>query len=791
MKFFQGVRHDRQQNIIRRTPPPRIVKLFKNAWLPENYENIFEKIHHQSGESERANANTADVEHSPIMPSPSSSATADWENAASNILKLKYELPLKKIDPCVVSEALATAPKVEKKAVINLINHLHFIKEQVAIHIKDRTTGEEFLKQGEPGPYLDGKVTIRFADHGVFNISRHVPLNLVIDNRKSLIICPVDLLFKSDESLVLRFPEKAFSYSKRRAVRHTCEGVSAEIVQGGLIMRGVLEDINPNDLRVSADIPEDINDSNSLFLKLSQDNHTYFMGECKILRSDRDTSNIILQPLHNNRPVLKTSKFPNERVRIMPQPVIQFIHPLCGLAVQNKIEDICTNGFSVIVPDKDSLLIPGMIVPQISLQMPGMINSLQCTAQVVYRHRQSKDLLRYGFYILDMSLNDQRRLFDAVSKVVDPHVNMTGAVNMDSLWELFFDSGFIYPDKYGILSSFADNIKETYRKLYGEGQDIFTHITYQDQGMIYAHMSMVKAYESSWIIHHLAARPLRGMRTGLKTLNHFVNYIDCVFRLPVSSKKMLYNFCYYRPENKFSDYYFGGIFRTLKKRESCSMDLYGYMNMAVQADASLPEGWQTDVFSPDDLSGLRKFYEKMGGGLMLDAFALKNRAAEYEGQVSGTIMDMYRKIGLKRSCRVFSLKDRGELKAVLIADHSDLGVNMSELLNSVKIIVTDYELPWTVLKSALSIVGKEYGTDSIMILVYPYDYLKHQGVDCKKTYNFWVISANIDAGEKDVVKEYVRLAKRKYIKERFVKELSGYRLDRLLSRGKKINKQTQ
>jgi len=135
-----------------------------------------------------------------------------------------------------------------------------------------------------------------------------------------------------------------------------------------------------------------------------------------------------------------------------------------------------------------------------------------------------------------MSLHDQRRLFDAVSKVIDPHVNLTGRVNMDSLWELFFDSGFIYPDKYGIISQYTRPLKETYRKLYEEGQDIFTHLTYQDQGQVYGHMSMVKAYENSWIIHHLAARPMRGKRTGLKTLNHFVNYIDCLYNLPVSSK---------------------------------------------------------------------------------------------------------------------------------------------------------------------------------------------------------------------------------------------------------------
>ena len=806
MKFFQNFRHDGQQNVIKRTPPPRFVKILKNVWQPEeDYANIFGSGKNSSIQTASNNASIAETAYSsilrPFQLAFQTMTDSNRERSDDQTLKFKYDLPLKKIDPSVVAEAIATVPKVNKKVLINLINHLHFTQEQVSIHIQDNKTGEEFLQQGEPGPYIKDKVTIRFADPEAFDLNRHKPLNLVIDNRKSLIVFPVDLQSINQESLVLMMPEKAHSYSKRQAVRHTCQGVDAEIVQGQLNLHGVLEDINPHDLRVCMNIPEDINSANPLFLKLSQDNQTYFMGECHILRSDKDGSYIILQPIHSNRPVLKPRKYPNERVRMMPQPLIQFVHPLCGLAVQNKVDEISTSGFSVTVPDKESLLIPGMFIPQMTLQLPGMFNNLKCAAQVIYHRKQTKDLAKYGFYILDMSLHDQRRLFDAVSKVGDPHVNIAGKVNMDSLWELFFDSGFIYPDKYGIISPYTESLKETYRKLYAEeGRDIFTHLTYQDQGQVYAHMSMVKAYENSWIIHHLAAIPMRGTRTGLKVLNHFVNYIDCLYRLPVSSKTMRYNFCYYRPENSFSDYYFGGIFRTLKRREICSLDLFCYMSMSVEPKINtLPDGWSIESFSKDDLMLMRDYYDGLGGGMMLDAFALEHRAAE-NGELSvnasgvslknnhHNIMSMYNKVGLKRESKVFSIKQNGKLKAILIVDSSDMGVNMSELLNSIKVIVIDNTLPWAILQDSVSTVGKVYGIDTIMILIFPLDYLKEQGVECKKRYYFWVINTNLDGNEKDVVKEHVRIAKRKFITEKFIKELSAYRLKRLLAKVEKNKK---
>jgi len=69
-----------------------------------------------------------------------------------------------------------------------------------------------------------------------------------------------------------------------------------------------------------------------------------------------------------------------------------------------------------------------------------------------------------------------------------------------------------------------------------------------------------------------------------------------------------------------------------------------------------------------------------------------------------------------------------------------------------------------------------------MILINPFHYLEYQGIECKKRYYLWVINTCMDETDKDVVQEYVKFAKRKYITEFLVKKMGQYRLTQLFSR---------
>jgi hypothetical protein len=143
---------------------------------------------------------------------------------------------------------------------------------------------------------------------------------------------------------------------------------------------------------------------------------------------------------------------------------------------------------------------------------------------------------------------------------------------------------------------------------------------------------------------------------------------------------------------------------------------------------------------------------------------------------------MYNKIGLKRESKVFSIKQDGRIKAALIVDTSDLGVNMSELLNSIKILVIDNTLPWSILQKAVSTLGKVYDSDTIMVLIFPFEYLGQQGVECKKRYYLWVLNTNLDSYEMDIIKDRAKITKRKFVTEKFIKEIARRRQKRLLEK---------
>ncbi|MEN6473548.1 MAG: PilZ domain-containing protein [Syntrophaceae bacterium] len=696
----------------------------------------------------------------------------------------------REIDPQIIISTLALKPTIKKKTLVNMINHLHFTGESITVHIQDETSRRMFLLEAKLGPYKDDKVAIWFGSADVFDAKRYTLLNMIIDNSRSLVLAPLIMESVSGDCITIRLPDMSYTYEKRAIRRHSCNGVSAHITQGQVHADGVIENFNQKGLSVRFNTLLPILDPNlpiSLHLRRSDD--IVLSAECQILRSDSSSANIIFAPSNNNYPRLEKRNHTNPRVKLTPAPQILFEHPLCQKTLHHELEDISASGFSVRIRDKESLIIPGMIIPQLTLQISEGID-LQCSAQVIHSRRSQPGFTDYGFYILDMALHDQRCLFDAVSKATDPHFNMTGRIDMGSLWELFFSSGFIYPDKFQMISQHRDKLKDTYRRLYEESKDIFTQLTYLDNGKVYAHVSVIKAYEGSWLIHHLAAKPMWGKQTGLKLINHLYNYVNCLYRLPSSSSGIHYQMFYFQPGNKFTDYFFGGFARQLKKPEICSLDDCAYMTFDINhAQSVLPDGWNIDYLQRDELDILQEYYASQGGGLMLSAFAFSRRVSERDnvGKVErvhinmnthriqeSSIEEIYRNCGLMRKSAVYALKQNNVLKAALLVDQSDLGINMSELLNSVKVIVIDNSLPWYILEQALNTVSKVYDTDTVPVLVFPITYLKQQDIVYKKSYRLWVMDTHLDEHYLDILKERVKIKKMKFIAKYIKQSVLSY-----------------
>ncbi|MBW2002769.1 MAG: hypothetical protein JRI30_09685 [Deltaproteobacteria bacterium] len=321
---------------------------------------------------------------------------------------------------------------------------------------------------------------------------------------------------------------------------------------------------------------------------------------------------------------------------------------------------------------------------------------------------------------------------------------------MDALWEFFFNTGFIYPMKYRLIQSHREGFKEMYRKLYKENPEISRHFTYQKNGRIYGHISMIRAYERTWMIHHHAARIMDSKRPGFMVLKQIMYYMNDMYRLP--SAHMDYVMCYFRPENRFPDFVFGGFAKTLKNSQGCSMDLFSYLTYTrLSLSAKLPDGWSLNECSEVDLWELNRFYGHHSGGLLLNALALDKKDT---GDKS--LEEVYSQLGFVRKCGVYALKYKAELNAVLIVNQSDLGFNLSELLNGIKIMVTNPEaLPWSILTIAISQLTDIYHTDRVPILFYPFDYVKSNSIPYEKQYQAWVL--NVQYGN-----EYTEYMQRKF-----------------------------
>ena len=98
-------------------------------------------------------------------------------------------------------------------------------------------------------------------------------------------------------------------------------------------------------------------------------------------------------------------------------------------------------------------------------------------------------------------------------------------------------------------------------------------------------------------------------------------------------------------------------------------------------------------------------------------------------------------LGFKRERHLRSLKNNGLLKAIFLADLSDIGLNLSDLTNNIKIFIVDSdELSKERLMDALSKFMNEFEQDVLPVLVYPASFAENRALAIEKQYYLWVIN---------------------------------------------------
>jgi hypothetical protein len=652
--------------------------------------------------------------------------------------------------------SLETAQVLEQEKLINKLNYIHFMNDHVLLLLRHSKYNDSILITSRTEPCIDNVLTCYWdKNHRDFNLDNYHFQYLIIQEDHSIILVPAILQEANDKNITLRLPENSFVLSHRRIQRFTCRDVMAELMQSGFAARGQLMDFSPEAFRIKFTTEKSpsfhcYNTKVPSIVRLSSNGTIFFSEGCHFVRQEQKTSwrEIVFSPISDHINRFQTKKIRNPRQQISPPLMAEFEHPFFKKRIHRQIFDISITGFSVHDKIDEGILMPGLIIPHLSINYAGSLK-MDCTAQVVYRRVEGTDVC-CGFAILDMGILSYSRLNHILSTNTDTHAYISTEVDIDALWELFFETGFIYPKKYNSIHSYREDFKETYRKLYREDSEIARHFTYEKNGRIYGHLSMVKAYERAWLIHHHAARPMENKLPGFQVLKHITLFAHGICQFP--SAKMDYVMCYFRPENTFPDRIFGGFSRKLNTPEVCSLDLFSYLTYnAGLSQNPMPDDWLLKEISPSEIQELEHFYHHHSGGLFLKVLGRDSDPLPGE-----SIENVSARHGFLRKWRIYSLIYRKNLSAVLIANQSSLGINLSELLNSITIMVIDPEsVPWECLSLAVEQLSQHYQLDKVPLLIYPPVYVEAKSIPIEKQYQLWILDTNY-------INEFMQFTQRRF-----------------------------
>ncbi len=638
--------------------------------------------------------------------------------------------------------------RVKLKRLINKLNYINFQDRTILITFKHIRYDHTLRIEAKPYPCHDENLGCRWENADDLSmLTNHYRFDclLVPDGRKLLQV-PADLFQLDGEGVQVKLPEVCYEICSRKVTRHRCRDIQAQLIQNSTIFKGALLDFNAVSFRVqvTSKPPQTfqwLNTESPVTVLFSNQGETFFTGECRVLHQTRwqKTREYVLEPIRKEIQRFKHKEFRSARHTVSPSPDIVFRHPFTGKVVTLKAIDLSGSGFSVEEDPHNSMLLPGLMIPSLELNFASSMR-FKCKAQVVYRQTQknSEDeyRVRCGLALLDMDIEKHVQLVAFLQQAANERSYVCNKVDLDDLWDFFFETGFIYPDKYEFIQKNKEKIKETYEKLYARNPSIARHFIYQDRGTILGHMAMVRFYENTWLIHHHAARNSDYNRAGLIVLNQIGSFGNDSHRL--YSIHMDFLMCYYRPENKFPRRVFGGAVSNIKNPKGCSSDLFSYFHFSKKQKPArlLSDQWSLEKTVESDFQELNNCYEHQSGGLMIDALSLDGK-----NEKINDFQEEFISLGFKRERHLRSLKKGGLLKAIFLADLSDIGLNLSDLTNNIKIFIVDSdELSKEILMDALSKFMNEFEQDVLPVLVYPASFAEKQALPTEKQYYLWVIN---------------------------------------------------
>ena len=644
-----------------------------------------------------------------------------------------------------------TAQTINLYQLINKLNHLNFIDQPVYVNFRHKKYPRTVSIKAKPQPCQDEHLTCQWEQE-VSSIVNHPGLyefeNIIIPSGKRFLVVEPEIADIDAQTVGFVLPETCCAADARNTRRHRCAGIHVYVTQNGALYYGSMVDFSAFSFRVQVKTapPQTfdwIDAELPVHVILFDGNKTLYSGECRITKQTHGHKERywVMETVSRSARRFRPKEFRSKRYHLVPFPTISFAHPFSKQTVNLNVLNLSGSGLAVEEEASQAVLFPGLIIPELQIRFADG-SYATCATQVIYSRANDEDpaagMLQCGIAILDMPVEDHIKVLALLQQANDKHAHVCNRVDLDDLWNFFFETGFIYPGKYEFIEKNKAQIKQTYNKLYSESPKIARHFIYQKRGEILGHVAMLRFYQHTWLIHHHAAIRSALNKSGIVVLDQIGQFANDSHRL--DSLNMQYLACFYQPTNKFPSRVFGGAKQSINNHEACSTEAFAYFHQETPhaQPEMLPVGWKLRPAGAEDLLDLQSVHEKTSGGLMIRAMGLDEDTEKFD-----ELADTYREIGLIRDRHLFALEHNCELKAVIMVNLSDLGLNMSDLTNCITVFVMNRnELSAAIIQHVCTRLIKQFKQAYLPVLLHPAKDAAALKIATEKEYIFWTLNTN-------------------------------------------------
>ena len=635
--------------------------------------------------------------------------------------------------------------KTTRRRVADRVNRLNFLGEPVRVLLSHPRYDFTLSVKADPQPCDGETLEVHWRDPLPDNASQYEISGIVLPGDPRAFTISIGQHEITAKGISCPLPPAGTALPARQATRHrSLDGIKATLSQHSARFEGRLIDFSAQSLCVEIRIEKPhsrywIVAERQVHLTLENDQGILFSGETEVLRNQTglDSQSFVLAPREMNTPRFTTRRYRPSREFLFPEPTLAFKHPLTGRHLELNITNLSGLGMGIKEYPEQAMLLPGMILPMMHIKLvTGFF--IPCSGQVVYRNQVDDHAngTQCGIAILDIDIQDHLRLLSLLQRAQNRNAHLSSEVDIEALWEFFFETGFIYPSKYQQLAQQKDGFLNSFRKTYLDQTPIARHFTFQSEGQIMAHLSAIRLYEQTWFQQHHAARRAGKHAVGLEVLHQLTEYFYNACHL--NNDKIGYVAGFYRPENRFPSRYFRSAVKQLNNKKAASLDLFAYFSRIPEcykqwSRTETTPAWRLQQTTRGDLIEFNGFYEQVSGGCMADALSLK---AEMLGRT--VIEEEFAKLGLTRRRHLYSVKRGQELMAIIELHESDTGLSLSRMDHVVICYVLNDELPPELLCFKLQRLVVKFTLEQPPLMIFPASYPEKHLFKREQTYEMMI-----------------------------------------------------